>query len=257
MLVLPTSQGVHLVDADGRIRAVLGRRFAEPLSNGGQSLWLRSTAGVRRFDASGHPLSPWVRPPPGWTAVAGVGNLVVVGHFTDEGPPPEELWNPTTGARRRLPTACFEGWTTGGRRAVAIPCDGDRAVTVLDLPAGKVRRLRLPAPYSSNDLANFHPMSPSGDQFVVVLDGGNGVQAKLLDLRTGRLTPTPTDIGLEPVAWSPDSQWVLLAESASFVPGGRAQMVLWRPRDGRLTSVRLPVGETLAEGTELLTATRR
>jgi hypothetical protein len=256
MIVLSTAHGVHLVDPSGRIRAVLGHHFAQPLSNGGKTLWLRSAAGVRRFDSTGHPLTPWVRPPPKWTAVAAADGFVVLGDFTGESPPPEELWNPTTGVRRRLPTACFEGWTTGGHRVVMIPCDGDRAVRVLDLPTGKLRLLRLPAPYSSNDAASLHPMSPSGDQFVVVLDGPNGVQAELLDLRTGHLTATQADIGLAPVAWSPDGQWVLLAEGASFVRGRRAQIILWRPRDGLRTSVRLPGSEILMEGTELLTASR-
>jgi hypothetical protein len=257
MVVVPTSRGVHLVDAEGRTRAVLGHHFAQPLSNGGQTLWLGSAAGVRRFDPTGHPLTPWVRPPRPWTAVAAAERFVVLSRITDEPSAPERLWDPLTGAHRRLPTACFGGWTAGGQRLVALPCDGDRAVTALDVVTGKLSRLRLPAAVSGNAAeTSSNPMSPDGHRFFVVLDREAGLQDELLDLRSGRLTPVPVDLGLPPVAWSPDGQWVLLAETTSFIPGRRTQAALWRPRDGRLTSVRLPVGQGLMEGTELLTGSR-
>jgi len=254
-VALSTPRGVHLLDAHGRTRAVLGHDDAVLLSVGGPTVWLRSSRGVRRFDVAGRPLTRWIPVPAHWMASGGAGRFVVLGHFTDEGPPQEQLWDPLTGVRRELPFVCFGGWISAGNRLLALPCEGDRVVTTLDLTTGKMHRLRLPAPVSGSAAETLNPMSPSGDRFTVVINSDNGLQAELLDLRSGRLMPTPIDIGLAPVGWSADGQWVLLAESASLFPGRRAQVALWRPGDGRMTSVRLPVGVPLMQGAGLLSTT--
>jgi hypothetical protein len=252
-IVLPTPTGVHLIDVHGRTRAVLSHIAAEPLSSGGATLWLRSARGVRRFDASGHPLTGWLRLPSPWYAVGAADRFVLLAHVVDEATVEEQLWDPATAERRRLPRTCFGGWLAGRNRLVAQPCEGDRTVTTIDLATARPRRLGLPAPVSSGADAVFDVLSPSGDEIALTVDGSAGEQAVLVDLRSGRVTPSPLDIPLPPAAWSADGKWVLLADQGSFTPGGPAQIALWRPRDGRITSVRLPVGTPLMQGMQLLT----
>ena len=261
-IVLFSRHAVRLLDARGRIRAVLTHDRAVPMPDGSATVWLSGPRGVRRVDASGHPLTAWIRVPVPWTPASGAGRFVVLAHFTGELPAPEQLWDPVTGvflslpvARRASPFVCFDDWASAGGRLVALPCDGDRWVTTLDLTTGRIRKLRLPAPVSGHADGTTNPLSPSGDLLSVVLDGSRGLRTKLLDLRTGRLTSPPRDLGLDAIGWSPDGQWVLLAENASFFPGRRVQAALWRLRDGRMTSMRIAVGRTLLNGTGLLTTT--
>jgi hypothetical protein len=163
-----------------------------------------------------------------------------------------DVWNPVTGERHPLPRACYSGWAAAGRTIVALPCPGDGYITTVDAVSGIVHHLPLPRRYAGTAFESFAPLAPSGHELAVIV--GQGVpRPGLLDLRTSRFRPVPVGVTLAPAGWSSDGQWVLLADAGGFGNGRRPRLALWRPRDGRLTSVRLSPGTSLIASVQLLT----
>jgi hypothetical protein len=250
-IVVMGRDGVRLVQVGGAHTELVGR-YAELLSTTGRTLWLSGSGGVRQFDGTGRPLTKWLRVPTGRSPVAAVGDVVMLVHvMLDEGSLIGELWNPRTGALRTLPTTCYGGWAAAGRTVVALPCENERSVAVVDTVTGRIHRVPLPGQVTNTASEAFSPLSPDGTRLAVVIDEP-GPATGLLDLRTGRFQPSPFDVTMTPVAWSPDSRWLLLADAGSFTSGRRPLVALWRPKDGRLTSVRLPAAAAQLDGVEAL-----
>jgi hypothetical protein len=250
MVVNP--HGVDAYDASGHLTTHFADDNAEVLSRSGPTLWLGGQRGVRQFAANGRPLTPWIAPPPGRSPVVATGNAVVTFHVMDGSGIVAELWTPTTGAIRKLPSTCLDNWAVASRTIVPLPCGGDRAVTTVDAVTGELRGIRLPGPVDESAAETFNPLSPNGHVLTVTL-AHLGLRSGLLDLRTGRYLPAPGGSSLTPAAWSVDGRWVLLADGSSFGNGRKPGLALWRPDDGRTTSVRLAPGDSLFGGMGLLT----
>lgn len=249
-LLVSSRNGTRAITADGQTGTVFTRSFAQVLSSSGSTLWLNGRAGVRRFAADGHPLTPWIRRPSYFSPETAVGTEIVITTVqADE--LVGDLWNPVTGRQQRLPSSCYGGWAAAGRTVVPLPCEADAAVSVIDASTGTTREIRLPGRLSDSALEAFNPLSPDGHRLAVIVEQ-SGQQAGVFDLRSHRFLQPPIDASLGAVGWSPDGQWVLLADSGSFGTGRPPRLALWRPRDGRMTSVRLPPGTTLMPGAQLL-----
>jgi hypothetical protein len=206
---------------------------------------------VRRFAADGRALTGWIHIPPHRSPTVATADVVVLAHVQDVSLLGER-WRPTTGEAQPLPSTCYGGWAAAGRTIVPLPCVTDRVVTTIDAVTGTMRRVRLVRPVTDTSVEAYNPLSPDGHQLAVVVQR-IGVRPGLLDLRTGHFRATPVDPTLGAVSWSPDGQWVLLSDSGSFGNGHRPRIALWRPSDGALTSVRLPVGTSLDYAAQLLT----
>ncbi|HET7530167.1 MAG TPA: hypothetical protein VFJ98_04325 [Mycobacteriales bacterium] len=220
------------------------------LSATGSSWWLESRRGVRRFTAGGHPLTPWIRPPADRSPVTATDDVVVLTHVVDEASVVGEIWNPVTGETHALPVTCFGGWAAAAQTVVPLACPGDRTIRTVEARTGAVRRVRLPGRVSQGGFEEFSPLSPDGRRMAVVL--GGDFRAGVVDLRTGRFHTPPIPTTLTPIGWSPDGQWVLLADQGTLGGDRRPRVALWRPRDGRMTSVRVPQGSSLLFGVQLI-----
>jgi hypothetical protein len=255
-IVVADNRGVDAFDAHAHLVRHFAVRNAEVLSTTGPTLWLKGQKGVRQFAANGRPLTPWIALPPDRSAAMATGDAVVLVHVLDELRLDGELWTPTTGARRELPASCFGGWVAAARTVVTLPCGGDRVVTSVDAVTGAVQRTTLPGHVDESAAETFNPLSPSGTLLTVGI-AHLGVRSGLVDLRSGHFQPSPGNAALSPVAWSTDGSWVLLADVGSFGNGRKPALALWHPQDGRRTSVRLPPGDSLLGGTQLLTTSGR
>jgi hypothetical protein len=250
-LMLSTGHGVRALTAQGRTQTRYTRTYAELLSSAGPDVWLSARRGVRRFAADGQPMTGWIPTPARTTAVAATGANVVLSQVRDEVAVVTDLWNPVTGARRKLPPTCYAGWAAAGRTVVALPCADDRSVVWVDTVTGAMRHIPLPQPVADPTIDGPSPLSPDGRQLAVVLGRGRP-RSGLLDIRTGRFEASHVDPTLGAAGWSPDGRWVLLADPESFGGSTPPRVALWRPYDGRRTSLRLGPGLSLSGWVDLL-----
>ena len=250
-IMLVSKNGVQAVDAHGQAGAHFGDRYAEVLSRTGDTVWLSDHQRVRQYDATGRALTPWISAPPGEQPVAATGDVVVLLRVADEVTFAGELWNPMTGSTHPLPPSCVGGWSAAATTIVPLPCGGDRQIVSLDTRTLTEHRVQLRRPLDDTSVDTFNPLSPTGRRLAVGLTG-QGVQPGLIDLHSGRFRPVPGDGQLFPVGWSADGEWVLLADQGAFGNGRRPQVALWRPSDGRVTSIRLEAGSSLFGGSASL-----
>jgi hypothetical protein len=230
---------VSIFDLQTRRETVLASgRFVQPSGVDPDGLWVRTERGVRRFDAGGRPHGGWHLPP---TAEAGFGPIESGAALLFDTAAPSfvpQLWYPASGRTVQLPQQCVGESVAGGGRFVLLPCRRHQPATVIDPGTGRSFAVNFPPNASTGDMPV--PISPDGRRLAVTLAAGYG-GAAVVDLHDGVVTRAPGPGDLTPASWSPDGQWLLLANTDFGSSNGPPRLVLWHSSSPReYLSVRLP-----------------
>jgi hypothetical protein len=202
---------------------------------------------AREVGSAGTSLGPRVTMPAGYVIDQGTrAGLLLVREQPGSRPDEYELWDPGT---RRV-TRSFPNLIAASATEIAWTpsCAGNCGVDVLDLPAGRVRDVTVPA----RSTATEGEFSPDGDLLALLvttssLEGGPAIENQLMvaTVASGRINSVPgtavgSGIALD-FGWQPGSELLIAdvtADAQHQIPGegGQWQIGVWRPGDAQLST---------------------
>jgi hypothetical protein len=238
---------------DGRISRLPAA--SQYFATGTDQLWQANAVAVRGYDAATGRAGTWHRFPAGATPMEGTSTASphLIGlRLPGGGNGFDAVWVPGTGAITPFPSGCGP-LVTANWTAADVECTGNAAaLTVRDCATGASHRLGPPGgmmfDFAASGLLSpdgalmAQPVSRRSDQ----MEAAAGTA--LYDTRTGRLVKTLRLDGLVPLAWSRDSQRLVVAQvtdafdAGSFATGN--PLGYWDRSDERFSSIRVPVSGT-------------
>ena len=181
-------------------------------------IWADADSSIQEVDLAGRAVSPRYRIPAGFAPIGAAADGILISAAREVA-----LWNPATGARRRLGQYIAAAgdvyvWTSAG-------CRRDCPAHVTDLVRGTTRILPGQLPVNS-----YATMSADGTKLALTFtDSADIAYVEVVDLRTGVMRDlggiSLADLGL---SWSADSRWLIIS-GMHGLSQLRNTVAVWRP----------------------------